>query len=65
MEKEIGKGLGSWDLEVVSFSYLVVYLEREVPRDLLRQNFFPSKFFENTEPSARWGFKDVSLRFCR
>jgi len=48
MEKEIGKGLGSWDLEVVSFSYLVVYLEREVPRDLLRQNFFPSKFFENS-----------------
>jgi len=29
MEKEIEKVLGSWDLEVDSFSYVVVYLERE------------------------------------
>jgi len=29
MEKKIEKVLGSWDLEVVSYSYLVVYVERE------------------------------------
>jgi len=29
MEKEIEKVLGSWDLEVGSFNYSVVYLERE------------------------------------
>jgi len=33
MEQEIEKMLGSWDLEVGSFSYLVVYVEREEPTD--------------------------------
>jgi len=33
MEKEIAKELGSSDLEVGSFGYLVVYLEREKPTD--------------------------------
>jgi len=33
MEKEIEKELVSWDLEVGSFDYLVVYLEREQPTD--------------------------------
>jgi len=33
MEKEIEKGLGSWDLKVGAFSYLVVYLERKEPTD--------------------------------
>jgi len=28
--------LGSWDLQVGSFSYLVVYLEREEPTDFER-----------------------------
>jgi len=30
MEKEIEKVLGSWDLEVAYFDYLVVYLEKEL-----------------------------------
>jgi len=29
MEKKIKKVLGSWDLEIGSFSYLVLYVERE------------------------------------
>jgi len=33
MGKEIEKVLGSWDLEVVSFSYMAVYLEREELKD--------------------------------
>jgi len=33
MEKEIEKVLGSWDLKVGSFGYMVVYLEREEPTD--------------------------------
>jgi len=33
MAKEIEKVLGSWDLEVVSFSYMVVYFGREEPMD--------------------------------
>jgi len=31
MEKEIKKVLGSWDLVVGFFCYMVVYLEREEP----------------------------------
>jgi len=33
MEKKIEKVLGSWDLEVDSYSYLVVYVEREESTD--------------------------------
>jgi len=33
MEKEIEKVLDSWDLEVGSFSHMMVYLEREEPTD--------------------------------
>ena len=44
MGKEIEKERGSRDLEVGSFSYLVVYLEREESKDFWRQRFFPSGF---------------------
>ena len=33
MEKKIEKVLGSWDLEVDSYSYFVVYVEREESMD--------------------------------
>jgi len=36
MEKEVEKALGSWDLEVGSFSYMVVFLEREELKDFGR-----------------------------
>jgi len=49
--EESEKVLGSWDLEVGFFCYLVVYLEREELTDLGMQSFFPSRcqalFFEN------------------
>jgi len=32
-EKKIKKVLGSWDLEVGSYSYLVAYMEREKSTD--------------------------------
>ena len=33
MEKKIEKVLGSWDLKVGSFSYMVVFLEKKEPTD--------------------------------
>jgi len=33
MEKKIEKVLGSWDLEVGSFGYLVVYVDKEKAMD--------------------------------
>jgi len=44
MKKEIEKDLGSWDLKVGSFSYVVVYLKREKLIDVCRQSFFPLAF---------------------
>ena len=44
MEKSIEEELGSWDLEVGSFSYLVVYLKREESTDFWRQSFIYSEF---------------------
>jgi len=34
MEKKIEEELAFWNLEVGSFGYLVVYMEREEPKDL-------------------------------
>ena len=43
MDTKIEKVLGSWDLEVDSYSYLVVYVEREESTDFWWQNFIFSR----------------------
>ena len=44
LENEIEKELGSWDLDIGSFSCLVVNLKRENSMDFWRQRFFPLIF---------------------
>jgi len=62
-KEEIEKLLGSSDLKVGFFSYMVVYLEREESTNFRGQSFIHSKFqtllvgnIVQLEPCARWAF---------
>ena len=51
MKMEIEGEVGSWELEVGSFHYLVVYAERQEPKYFRGQSFissvFQALFFKN------------------